>query len=102
MQFLQYTLGAYTIAMAEGYERLLSPGKRVAYDESLFAAPDAVALSQEIMSTRQTQVMTQNEIRVRKLGMPPIEGGDNILAPLASNVAPSQTDTADPPIPAKE
>lgn len=91
MQFLQWTLSGYTVPLEEAHGLLVPSDIKTAFDDSKLSRPDATSLAAEIMSLRQTQVATQNDIRVRKLQWPPIEGGDEILAPLASNIAPSNT-----------
>jgi hypothetical protein len=44
-----------------------------------------------LLNMRQTNAVSINEIRTRYLGLAPVEGGDEVIAPLASNTAPEQT-----------
>ena len=93
MQFLQWTLSGYLIPIEEAFSRLLPAGMKAAFNEHKLAMPDSQMLAQEIMALRQTQVMTINDIRVDRLGLPPKSdpAADEIIAPMASNTAPDQT-----------
>jgi HK97 family phage portal protein len=89
MRFLQHTLSGYLVPLEEAYSGLLPKARKAAFDEGKLARPNAAALAEEIMALRQTQVGSINDVRTRKLGWAPVEGGDDVVAPLASNVAPS-------------
>ena len=91
MRFLQHTLSGYIVPLEEATSALLPTGISAAFDEGKLARPNAAALAEEITALRNTQSMAINEVRVNKLGLKPIAGGDEVLAPLASNTAPSQT-----------
>jgi len=93
LRMLQHTLSGYMVPLEEAHTRLLPEPLRACFDDSLLSRPDSQFLAQEIMTLRQTQVATINEIRVRKLHMPPLdhEMAANPIAPLASNTAPEQT-----------
>lgn len=96
--FLQNTLSGYMIPLEQAVStRILRPGVKAAFDDSGLARPDAQFLAQEIQALRMTQAATVNDIRVRKLHWPPLPDpeADQAMAPLAANVAPSQT--AKPP-----
>lgn len=92
--FQQNTLSGYTVPLEEVVSALV-PGDDVfaGFNESMLNRPDAQFLAQEIQALRMTQAATINDVRVRKLGWAPVEGGDEVLAPFASNVAPGQTGT---------
>ena len=106
-QFLTSCLAGYITPIEEAFSRLLPKGINAAWDDTRLSQPNATALAAEIMALRQTQSASVNDIRTRKLHWPPVPGGDDVLAPLASNTAPSQTDAQDdkkpdaPPAPAK-
>ena len=54
-------------------------------DETLITQPDAQFLATLMMAARQSQAGSVNDIRTRYLHWPPVDGGDDVLAPLASN-----------------
>jgi hypothetical protein len=60
-------------------------------DESSIVRSDGLVQAQRILALRTATVSTVNDIRVEELKLPPIEGGDDIAAPLASNTAPGST-----------
>ncbi|HEY1690070.1 MAG TPA: phage portal protein [Solirubrobacteraceae bacterium] len=90
MRFLQHTLSGYLVPLEETFSRLLPKGKQAAFDEGKLARPNAQALSEEIQALRGSQVGSINDLRTRRLGWAPVPGGDDVLAPLASNTAPGQ------------
>lgn len=105
--FAQDTLSGYVVPLEEAMSSLLPAGVNSAWDEGKLSRPNAATLGAEVMAYRQSQTWTINELRGRKFQLGPIPGGDDALAPLASNVAPSQTDAQDaakgdskPPAPA--
>ena len=93
MAFLQYTLSSYLVPMEEAYSALIPDEVSAAFDTSKFAEPGAQQMAAEIMALRNTQTATINDIRTRRLALPPIDDprADDPWAPLASNIAPSQT-----------
>lgn len=91
MRFLQHTLSGYLVPLEEAFSGLLPKAKKAAFEEGKLSRPNAAALSEEITALRGSQVGSINDIRTRKLGWAPVEGGDDVIAPLASNTAPSQT-----------
>ena len=103
MAFLQYTLSAYIVPLEEAYSSLVPEDVSVAFDTSKFAEPGAQQMAAEVMALRNTQTVTINDIRTRKLSLPPLDDprADDPWAPLASNVAPNQTPGASPPDPSK-
>lgn len=92
--FLQDTLSGYMVPLEEAHSGLLPQGQKAGFAEHLLAKPDAQFLSQLITALRQSQVASINDLRTRYLGWAPVEGGDEVLAPLASNTAPEQTPNA--------
>jgi HK97 family phage portal protein len=88
MRFLQHTLSGYLVPLQEALSGLLPKVRKAAFDESKLSRPNASALAEEITALRQTQAASVNDIRTRKLGWAPVDGGDDVMAPLASNVAP--------------
>lgn len=87
-QMEDYTFSGYIVPMEEAFGSLLPRGQSAAFDESLITRANSADLAAELSALRNTTLETINEIRVTKLRMPPIAGGDDINAPLASNVAP--------------
>lgn len=98
MSFIQDTLSGYMIPLEEVMSGLLDSGEFACFDESRLAAPDAQFLAQKIQALRITQAASINDVRVRELGWAPVDGGDDVIAPLASNVggAPSNTGSQSP------
>ena len=90
-QLVDFTLSGYTVRLNEAFSSLLPTGVYACLDESTLLRANAADLAAEITALRTTSVVTQNDIRVDKLHMPPVPGGDDINAPLASNVSPGQT-----------
>lgn len=93
MRMLLYTLSGYIVPIEQALSALLPAGMFATFMEDGLSRPDSQFLAQEIMALRQTQVMTPNEIRARKLHLGPLPDpmADQAIAPLASNTAPSQT-----------
>jgi len=92
MRFLQHTLSGFLVPLEEAYSNLLPKDKMAAFEENKLSRPNAAALAEEITALRGTQVGSINDVRTRRLGWAPVEGGDDVMAPLASNVAPGQTE----------
>lgn len=86
-QLQDYTLSGYIVPMEEAYASLLPRGQKVEFDESLITRANAIDLAAEITALRSMNIETVNEIRATKLQLGPIDGGDVLIAPLASNVA---------------
>ena len=93
-QLQDYTFSGYTTRLNEAFSSLLPRGTYAALDESEISRANAADSAAEIMALRQTTVATANDIRVTKLKWPPAPGGDQLQAPLASNVAPSTPDAS--------
>jgi len=89
MGFTTYTLTDYLCSIEEAWTPML-PGPQNAWiDESKLLRTDEAGRYAVYGSARSAAILTTNEIR-RRENMPPIEGGDNIAAPLNSNVKPLQ------------
>lgn len=85
--FLQYTLSGYLIPIQEALSSMIPQKFSVAFDTSKFAEPDAKSQAAEILALRNTMTATVNDVRVRKLGLPPLDDprADDPFLPLASN-----------------
>jgi hypothetical protein len=101
MLFVQNTLSGYLVPIEEAFSLLLPDGQFAAFSEEKLTRPNVQMLSAEIMSLRNTQTASVNDTRVRLKGWAPVPGGDDVMAPLASNVSPAQTGNNDPPPAAK-
>jgi len=88
-RFTTLTLSGYTTPLEEVHSELLPGEQKAAVEEHKLLTPDPQFLAQEIETMRQTQIATPNEIRVRKLGWGPSSdpAADDLIVPLASNVA---------------
>ena len=93
-QLADFTISGYTVRLNEAYTSLLPRGVYADLDESLILRANAADTAALITALRTTAVDTQNDIRVGILKQAPVPGGDNINAPLASNVAPGATAAA--------
>jgi HK97 family phage portal protein len=93
-RFTTLTLSGLTVPLEEVHSDLLPGEQKAGVEEHLLLTPDPQFLAQEIETLRNTQVATANEIRVRKLGWAPSAdpAADELIAPLASNVSPEQTE----------
>lgn len=97
-RFNLHTLTGYVVPIREAFEtRVLSSGVRCAFMEDELERPSAMAQAQLVTALRTSQSYGINDTRVRIQRVPPVDGGDDVIAPLASNVAPSQTKDQPPP-----
>jgi HK97 family phage portal protein len=87
-QLADFTLSGYIVRLEEAFSSLMPGGQCASFDESTILRANAADQAALIMALRQTQVDTPNDIRVEILHKAPIEGGDVMNTPLASNVAP--------------
>ena len=96
--FVLDTLSGYTIPLREVFSGLLADGEFACFNESALDKPDSQFLAQKIQALRITQAYSINDVRVRELGVAPVDDprADDPLAPLASNTAPSQTGSTAP------
>lgn len=99
------TLSGYTVPLEEVMSALI-PDEDVCatFDEHALERPDASFQAQLLQALRITQTASINDNRVRLMGWAPVEGGDEVNMPYASNVAPdspSQTGSQSPKPPGK-
>lgn len=88
-QLVDFTLSGYIVPLEEAYASLLPRGTNVAFNEKAILRANAADLAAEITALRATGTETSDEIRVEKLGKPPLGGvAGTIDQPLNSNVAP--------------
>lgn len=87
-QMVNFTLSGYTTRLCEAFASLLPAPIHVAMDEEAIQRADPENMAKLIISKRQAGVETQNEIRVGMLRKPPIDGADDLNAPLTSNTSP--------------
>ena len=101
-RFNLHTLTGYLVPIKEAMEtRVLASGVKCAFMEEELERPSAMAQAQLVTALRTSQSYGINDTRVRIQRIPPVEGGDDVIAPLASNVAPSQTNDQTKPPPAE-
>jgi hypothetical protein len=79
-----FTYAAYVTPIEEAFSRLL-PGNTKAAWPSTLIQPNMLNLGTALQFMRQAQVITPNEARSMYLGLGPLDGGDNLITPLASN-----------------
>jgi HK97 family phage portal protein len=93
-RFVTLTCSGYIVPLEESYGSLLPGEEKAGFDESQLLTPDPQFQAERIEKLRQAQVGSPNQLRVRELGWEPSADpeADQIIQPLASNVAPSQTD----------
>jgi len=91
IQLVDFTLSGYVVRLEEAYSSLIPDGQRAKLDESEVMRTDGITQAQRILTLRTALTVTPNEMRVKELKMPPVEGGDDISAPLASNTSPGST-----------
>lgn len=81
--FVKFTLKGWIDRLKDVWNAMLPQGVEVDFDYEELLAPDTSARYTAYMTARNAATMTINEIRARE-GMKPIEGGDDIMAPLNS------------------
>lgn len=86
IQLIDFTLSGYVVRLQEAFSSMLPKGQYAHLDESIIKTANEVDTAKTILALRTATSMTQNEIRAKFLHLPPIEGGDNLDAPLASNI----------------
>jgi HK97 family phage portal protein len=86
-----WTLSGYIDPLEQIYSALIPGQIKVAFDRTQILQTDAQSFAMLLLNMRQTNAVSINEIRTRYLGLAPVEGGDEVIAPLASNTAPEQT-----------
>jgi HK97 family phage portal protein len=93
-QLVDYTFSGYTVRLEEAFSSLLPRGTFAKLDEHAIQRASAADLAAEITAARQFTVLTPNDVRVMKFGVAPIPGGDELISPAATNVAPSSPSAA--------
>ena len=88
-QLVDFTLAGYIVPLEEAYSSLLPRGQYAAFNEQAILRANAADLAAEITALRTTGVESKNDIRVERLGKPPVAGGDDLDAPLNSNTSPA-------------
>jgi HK97 family phage portal protein len=87
MGFLTYTLSAWLGRIEEAWSAMLVNGQVAQFDVNALLRTDEAGRYAVYTSARSAAILTTNEIRARE-NYPPIDGGDDIAAPLNSNVKP--------------
>jgi HK97 family phage portal protein len=101
MGFLTYTLQNWLGRLEEAWDEML-PGPQVSrFDVNALLRTDEAGRYAVYSAARAGAILTTNEIRARE-NMPPIDGGDDIAAPLNSNVKPLQDSQAGKSQPSKD
>jgi hypothetical protein len=88
-----FTFAAYVVPMEEAHSDHLPSAMKAAWPNSL-VQPNTLNLGTAVQYLRQAQVLTPNEIRSMYFGLDPLPDGNDLVMPLASNVAPEQTDAS--------
>jgi HK97 family phage portal protein len=101
MGFLTYTLGAWLGRIEEAWSAMLVNGQLARFDVNALLRTDEAGRYAVYTSARSAAILTTNEIRARE-NYPPIDGGDDIAAPLNSNVKPLQDTQAGKSEPTKD
>jgi HK97 family phage portal protein len=90
--FIADTLTGYLAPLEEVHSALLEATSEFAcFETDKLTRADAQFLAQQVQAYRITQAASINDVRTRLIGWAPVEGGDQVMAPLASNTSPSQT-----------
>lgn len=84
---IDFTLSGYTTRLNEAFSSLLPRGQRAALNDRVLQRANAVDRAREVKEIRLGTVMTPNEVRRDYYDLPPIDGGDVLDAPLASNIS---------------
>jgi phage portal protein BeeE len=106
MGFLTFTLNSWLARFEEAWDAMLySPRlykQQVArFDVNALLRTDEAGRYAVYSAARAAAILTTNEIRARE-NLPPIDGGDQIDAPLNSNVKPMQDTQAGKSQPSKD
>ena len=89
IQMVDFTLSGYIIPLNEAFSSLLPNGQYADLNTAFIQQASYADKAAYIQAIRTATIMTPNEIRAAEMGLAPIDGGDNIDAPLASNAAPA-------------
>lgn len=81
--FLKFTLKGWTDRIEDLWNSFMPIGQEVHFNYDELLSPDSSARYTAYQVARTASLFTINEIRARE-GLPPVEGGDDIMAPLNS------------------
>jgi HK97 family phage portal protein len=81
--FLKYTLSGWVNRFEDAFSALLPQPMQAWFNLDALLRPDTTARYNAYLAARNAAALTPNEIR-HKEDMPPIEGGDDLFAPLNS------------------
>lgn len=95
MRFTAHTLSGFITPIAQALSMMLPQGVKCRLREEELTQPNSTAMAELMQAMRNTQAASVNDVRTRLLGWAPVDGGDDPLAPLASNTAPEQTEGKD-------
>lgn len=93
MNFLTYTLQWWVGLFEDAFTSMLANGQQAYMDVTALLRTDEAGRYAVYSAARSAAILTTNEIRDRE-GYAPIEGGDDIAAPLNSNTTPLQDSQA--------
>lgn len=102
IQLVDFTLSGYITRIEEAMSSLLPAGQFAAFNTDAIQKANYTDRAAYITSLRTATVMTPNEVRTDILELPPIKGGDNLDAPLASNAPPAGSGAGPGPAAAQE
>lgn len=85
--FMRATLSGFIVPLNEAFSSLLPRAQSAMLNTRPLLRGNAADMAKEVQALRTSTVMTENEIRRDYYDLPPIAGGDNLHAPLASNIA---------------
>lgn len=81
--FLKYTLSAWTQRIEDSWSTMLPPGVKARFNLDGLLRADTTTRYTAYQAARNSAIMTPNEIRALE-NLAPIEGGDDLYAPLNS------------------
>jgi HK97 family phage portal protein len=96
--FLAYTLAAWLGRFEDAWSAMLARPLAAKFNVDALLRTDAAGRMAFYSAARAAGILTQNEIRALE-NFGPVEGGDDIAAPLNSNVKPMKDAAASPSAP---
>ncbi len=84
---IDFTLSGYITRLNEAFTGLLPRGQMASLNERSLQHANAMYRAKEVQAIRVGTIMTPNEIRRDYYDLPPLDGGDSLDTPLASNTA---------------
>lgn len=94
--FLDATLSGYVVPLNEAFSSLLPRGQSAMLNTRPLLRGNSADTAKEVQALRTATVLTENEIRMNYYNLPPLPGGDDLHAPLASNVAAPAQESNEP------